>query len=436
LKQKVAVQANKILDQNQFKTKMLAELSGMKQDPPDWADTIQIVIRRLMHLAGRKPSFPSIFALKPPDAPSLRRQSSAGLPPTNLAENVKVVGIKTAKSPFTGKADVDGRPADEDEVIIDVTSKSKHPYYVQFSPFYPHGGVPMPAVVAGKLKLKSHTVEGVWQGLKMFRGKEEGILLQRFQKSDGKPNDMKRNPQKGKDSGVCHYGGGGLGEIPGGIVRQFSDAEHTVSGMKGKANGMKQVATLGLDGESLDYVEARLKIQIPTYEWMLKNKMMPRVNELRALIKSGKKLRLLDFNVNGDAEDPKSSALSHAQLLRNYIFTGACWPTSEWRGLLAEKGAKGKRPKPASAADGAKPTKKPKKAAAAAAPAPAVAAPAPAIAASGHNIGAAFVPAAAAAANAAAPATTAAADAAAAAKPVLTDPNVPPKKKLGRPPVR
>lgn len=48
-------------------------------------------------------------------------------------------------------------------VIIDVTSKGAEPW-VRFSPFYPIGGIPVP----GWEGSTSASMEGIWQGLKVF----------------------------------------------------------------------------------------------------------------------------------------------------------------------------------------------------------------------------------------------------------------------------
>jgi hypothetical protein len=47
--------------------------------------------------------------------------------------------------------------------IIDVTSKGPQPW-VRFSPFYPHGGIPIPNTPSQT----AQSVEGLWQGLKVF----------------------------------------------------------------------------------------------------------------------------------------------------------------------------------------------------------------------------------------------------------------------------
>ena len=46
-------------------------------------------------------------------------------------------------------------------LIVDVTSKGPMPW-MKFSPFYPHGGIPVPFSPG----YVSESVEGIWQGLK------------------------------------------------------------------------------------------------------------------------------------------------------------------------------------------------------------------------------------------------------------------------------
>ena len=50
-----------------------------------------------------------------------------------------------------------------DAMIIDVTSKAQDEF-VKFSPFYPIGGIPVPFTEG----LVAVSVEGIWQGLKVF----------------------------------------------------------------------------------------------------------------------------------------------------------------------------------------------------------------------------------------------------------------------------
>src|SRR5581483_9836811 len=58
--------------------------------------------------------------------------------------------------------------------IIDVTSRGEEPW-VRFSPFYPHGGIPVP----NSPGTSAQSVEGLWQGLKVFE--KEGIDPSRWQ---------------------------------------------------------------------------------------------------------------------------------------------------------------------------------------------------------------------------------------------------------------
>nr|MBA3532079.1 hypothetical protein [Ardenticatenales bacterium] len=50
-----------------------------------------------------------------------------------------------------------------DALFLDVTSQGEMPW-VKFSPFYPHGNIPIP-LSPGHI---AASVEGIWQGLKVF----------------------------------------------------------------------------------------------------------------------------------------------------------------------------------------------------------------------------------------------------------------------------
>ena len=67
----------------------------------------------------------------------------------------------------------------------------------------------------------------------------------------------------------------------------------------------------------LGYIEARIKIFIPAYIWVLNNKLQLLVEELKTL-SSQKDLILLDFEVNDDIINPLKP-LSHAYILKCYI---------------------------------------------------------------------------------------------------------------------
>ena len=58
--------------------------------------------------------------------------------------------------------------------IIDVTSKGKIPF-IKFSPFYPIGNIPVPLSES----VFAESVEGIWQGLKVFEN--FGIDISKFE---------------------------------------------------------------------------------------------------------------------------------------------------------------------------------------------------------------------------------------------------------------
>lgn len=99
--------------------------------------------------------------------------------------------------------------------VIDVTSKGEEPW-VRFSPFFAHGDIPIPGS-----DQTGQSVEGIWQGLKMFE--QEGI-----------------DPKK-----------------------------WAITNMKGiKRSGKSRGKVLGhqFDDELLGYLDARKKIYLPVYK--------------------------------------------------------------------------------------------------------------------------------------------------------------------------
>ena len=157
-----------------------------------------------------------------------------------------------------------------DARIIDVTSHAVDEF-VTFSPFYPIGGVPVPFTDG----LVAVSVEGIWQGLKVFEDADVDTTL--FSKRDMK--NMKRTTRK---YGPC------LGHRK------------------------------GVHGEELlGYIEARKQIYLPCYKWVLENKLKKLVTAIR-IISKNKPVVLLDFNTNPDVNNPKK-ALSHASLIKAYI---------------------------------------------------------------------------------------------------------------------
>lgn len=156
-------------------------------------------------------------------------------------------------------------------LILDLTSKADNPW-VKFSPFYPLEGIPIPF----SEQQTGASVEGIWQGLKVFE--TEGINLKKFEIKTMK--GLKRT------------------------VRKF-----------GQVLGHQK----GLDSEELlSYIEARKQIYAPMYLWALENKLQQEVQQLKKLAQEHDTILLLDYETNGDINDP-SKPLSHAFLVKHYL---------------------------------------------------------------------------------------------------------------------
>lgn len=159
--------------------------------------------------------------------------------------------------------------------IIDLTSKAPEPW-VRFSPFYPHGDIPIPL----SHSQSAQSVEGIWQGLKVFE--TAGIDPEKFHVTNMK--GLKRT------------------------VRRF-----------GPVLGHR----LGVDGrEIIGYREARAKIYLPAYRWVLDHCLQHEVGSLKELAEK-KPLILLDYETNCDV-DNLQKPLSHAGLVRLYLL--GRWP--------------------------------------------------------------------------------------------------------------
>jgi len=165
-----------------------------------------------------------------------------------------------ARAVFVPRYHVENLPAGS--VVIDVSSYAPEPYCT-LSPMWVHGGIPVPGLPGET----SDTVEGVWQGLKVIRGK----IATRYFRGPG----AKRG---GKPSG------------------------HKFGGEK----------ELGL-------VEARRRIYVPTYEWVLENCIDPDL--IRGFIDAalaGVTQHFHDVGDNGDPNDP-DQPLAHAAVLVRYV---------------------------------------------------------------------------------------------------------------------
>jgi len=157
-----------------------------------------------------------------------------------------------------------------DAVIIDVTSHANDEY-VKFSPFYPHGGIPIPF----SANVTSMCVEGIWQGLKVFNGFD--VDRDSFRNSSMK--DIKRT------------------------TRRFGKCLGHRKGVYGK--------------ELLEYIEARKLIYLPSYKWVLEHKIKGLVEKIKQLSVEHTVV-LLDYETNSNVLD-HSKPLSHASLIKAYI---------------------------------------------------------------------------------------------------------------------
>ena len=156
-----------------------------------------------------------------------------------------------------------------DAVIADVTSQATDGL-VKLSPFYPHGGIPVPFSDG----YTAMCVEGIWQGLKVFESADVDVDM--F--ANGTMKNIKRT------------------------VRRF-----------GKQLGHRK----GVNGtELLGYIEARKQIYLPAYKWVLENKVANIIERLREASKT-KTIVLLDYTTNCDIDNPKTP-LSHAFLIKAY----------------------------------------------------------------------------------------------------------------------
>ena len=156
-----------------------------------------------------------------------------------------------------------------DAVIADVTSQATDGL-VKLSPFYPHGGIPVPFSEG----YTAMCVEAIWQGLKVFESADVDVNM--F------ANDTMKNIKR--------------------TVRRFGKP-------LGHRKGVNSTELLG-------YIEARKQIYLPAYKWVLENKVANIIERLREASKT-KTIVLLDYTTNCDIDNPKTP-LSHAFLIKAY----------------------------------------------------------------------------------------------------------------------
>lgn len=169
-----------------------------------------------------------------------------------------------------------------DAVLCDVTSKAKDSL-IKLSPFYPHGGIPVPFSEG----YMATCVEAIWQGLKVFENSDIDINMFR--------NDTMKNIKR--------------------TVRKYG----TPLGHRKGVNGT----------ELLGYLEARKQIYIPAYRWVLENKVYGIIEKLRLASKT-RTIVLLDYDPNSDVENLKKP-LSHASLIKAYV--EGLYPYEDAKGL-------------------------------------------------------------------------------------------------------
>ena len=155
-------------------------------------------------------------------------------------------------------------------IIADVTSNAKDGL-IKLSPFYPHGGIPVPF----SDEVTAECVEGIWQGLKVFEN--EGINMDVFRN-----NSMKN------------------------IKRTVRTHGRVLGHQKGVYNP-----------EILDYVTAKHQIYIPVFKWVLENKV-PHIIERLKKASIDKTIVLLDYNTCCDVNS-NTKPLSHAYLIKAFV---------------------------------------------------------------------------------------------------------------------
>lgn len=163
--------------------------------------------------------------------------------------------------------------------IIDVTLQAPPPW-CRFSPMYPHGDIPIPFSPG----YTGQTVEGIWQGLKAF------------DKAD--MNQAKFSTTTGLNLSSYQYG--------------------PESGYRA-----------GVDSDVLlSRYQARIKILLPTYKWVLDNHLQAEVAVLREIIEQQRRpVVLLDRTTNIDIED-LATPLSPAGLVALYV--QGKWPENQF----------------------------------------------------------------------------------------------------------
>lgn len=155
-------------------------------------------------------------------------------------------------------------------IILDLTSHGAQPW-VRFSPFYPLGDIPVPFSPG----CFSASVEGIWQGLKVF------------ERAESDPGKFRITTMKNLKRSTRAYG-------------------HVLGHRQGIGGSML-----------LDYAQARRLIYLPTYHWVLVNRLQEELTRLKEQAEK-QTVILLDYETNCDLAD-RSHPLSHAGLVKRYL---------------------------------------------------------------------------------------------------------------------
>jgi hypothetical protein len=180
------------------------------------------------------------------------------------------------------KLNISEKEREENNVIvIDVTKNGPDATFVKFSPFFPHGYIPIP----GLSGIFTKTVKGAWQGLKVFEN--EGVDLSML--NTASPKKRPANEKRGRILG------------------------HAISQRAGNSSDEEEEMTI-----IIGYVEARKQLYVPMYEYVLEHYLKNEIELLRGLVREGNRVILLDYDVNDDIECIKKP-LSHASLICSFL---------------------------------------------------------------------------------------------------------------------
>lgn len=170
---------------------------------------------------------------------------------------------KSRMKKFLGRTDLP-----QDMITVDVSGKGAGEWAV-LAPTFAHGDIPVPGLAG----VTSKTVEGIWEGLKRFENEGENLALLETDK-----------PKK----------------------RKLTDAGGKFLGWAYGSETLK------------DEIEARQKIFIPAYTWMVKNSPEARA-KFDALVDLARKntLHVYDNIENSDSHDPRP--YSYAALLTDML---------------------------------------------------------------------------------------------------------------------